>query len=476
MQRVIRIALLATVVLFALEMVAQQGRAGDTQPLSPPQQTSVATPQAGHVWVPPSSIARPEDAGVRAHTNIVLFSLDGNKPAGLRSPQDYATEGSDSTTMMPETPASLGCLYVNSPSYSGCKPTRSMGTGGPSSSGYGAIVIVDAYDNPDAATDLTTFDNYWGLAAPLHFNVVKATNSGIGCNNPPPNADWSVESSLDIEWAHVFSPNASIVLVEASDNSDTCLFYAEQVAFNYIVAHQPGGQVSNSWGGSETSGQFTYDPLFAGYNYSYTKPITAFASTGDNGCGVSFPSTDPWVVAAGGTSVLRDSATGAFSSEACWGGSGGGTSAIETYATTFNGGHMGPWANYQYPIFGQANRAVPDISFDADPSSGAWVYSQYGLGGWSVVGGTSLSSPALAGIVNRAKNRLGSVYLYPIKGGNGFFTNEEDNFIYAQMPTHTAYTHNFYDVTTGSNGCTMGAVPAWDYCTGVGSPRGTLGR
>ena len=475
MRGVLRVAVIATVVLCALGMLAQENPAG-TQTINIPEQTSLATPQAGHVWVPSSSLARPQDAGLRAHTNVVLFSLDGNKPAGLPSPKDYATAGADSTTMMAETPASLGCLYVNSPSYSGCKPNTASGTGGPSSSGYGAIVIVDAYDNPNAAADLQTFDTYWGLAAPLHFNKVLATNTSIGCGTPPANANWSVESSLDIEWAHVFSPNASIVLVEASDNSDTCLFYAEQVAFNYIVAHHPGGQVTNSWGGSELSDQSTYDPLFAGYHYSFTKQITAFASTGDDGCGVSFPSTDPWVVAVGGTSVLRDSATGGFSSEACWGGSGGGTSAVETYATTFSGGHMGPWANYQYPIFGQASRAVPDISFDADPSSGVWVYSGYGAGGWLVVGGTSLSSPAMAGIVNRAKNQLGGVYLYPIANNNGYFTTEENNLIYAQMPTHTTYGKNFYDVKTGSNGCSAGAVVAWDYCTGVGSPRGSLGR
>jgi len=243
------------------------------------------------------------------------------------------------------------------------------------------------------------------------------------------------------------------------------------------VAHHPGGQVTNSWGGGEFSGQFSYDALFAGFHYSTSKQITAFASTGDDSCGVSYPSSNPWVVAAGGTSILRDSSTGAFSSEACWGGSGGGTSSVETYATSWNGGaQMGPWANYQYQIFGMANRSVPDISFDADPSSGAWVYSNYGAGGWLVVGGTSLSSPALAGIVNRAKNELGNVYLYPINNNDGYFTTQENNYLYSQLPTHTTYTKNFYDVKTGSNGCGTGAVVSWDYCTGIGSPRGTLGR
>ena len=476
MRGVIRFALLMTVVLCALGMLAQENLAGSTQTMAVPEATSVATPQAAHVWVPASSVVRAADAGLRAHTNIVLFSLDGNKPAGLPYPKAFTTPTGDAM-MEAETPASLGCLYVGSPSYSGCAPDPDPLTGGPSANGYGAIAIVDAFDNPNAATDLTQFDNYWGLQAPANFHKILATNASIGCGTPAANANWSLESSLDIEWAHVFAPKAQIVLVEASDNSYTCLMYAEQVAFTYVAAHYSGGHVSNSWGGSEFSGQFSYDPMFAGYTYSYTKQITGFASTGDNGCGVSYPSTNPWVVAVGGTSVVRDSATSAFSAEACWGGAGGGTSSVETYATTWNNGaQMGPWANYQYPIFGKAARAVPDISFDADPSSGVWVLSQYGAGGWVVVGGTSLSSPAVAGIINRTRNMLGGVFLYPIANNNGYFTTEENNFIYSQMAAHNTYVRNFYDVTTGSNGCTMGAVAYWDYCTGVGSPRGMLGK
>jgi hypothetical protein len=38
----------------------------------------------------------------------------------------------------------------------------------------------------------------------------------------------------------------------------------------------------------------------------------------------------------------------------------------------------------------------------------------------------------------------------------------------------TAYKKNFYDVKAGSNGCAVGVQ--WDYCTGVGSPRGLLGK
>ncbi|MGC2108720.1 MAG: hypothetical protein WA655_04340 [Candidatus Korobacteraceae bacterium] len=477
MRRAISIATLATVILFALGMLAQGAR-DTSQDTSLPEQTGLRTPQAGHVYIPESSIQRPEDLGLRAHTNIVLFSLDGVRPLVLRQPSDAQSVINDSSVSVPETPASLGCVYLKNPNYSGCVPNSASGTGGPSPAGYGAIALVDAYDNPDAATDLQTFDSYWGLPAPPHFIKVLATNASLGCGTPVANAGWSLESSLDIEYAHVFATSAAIILVEASNNSDTCLFYAEQVAFNYLILHYTyAGQVSNSYGGGEFSGQTAYDPYFASWNYTYNKQVTAFASTGDDGCGVEYPSSNPWVIAAGGTTVLRNSSDHSFSSEACWGGSGGGTSTVETYATSWTGGsNTGPWANYQYPVFGEANRSVPDISFDADPHSGAYVYSQYGGGGWVVVGGTSLASPSLAGIVNRSNNKLGSFFDTPVTGNHDFFANQEDNLIYAQMPAHSDYTRNWYDVKTGSNGCSNSATTAYDFCTGVGSPRGTIGK
>jgi subtilase family serine protease len=229
------------------------------------------------------------------------------------------------------------------------------------------------------------------------------------------------------------------VLVEACSNSDTDLYYAEQTAFNYIVKNYPstGGQVTNSWGGDEYSTEIAADPYFADWHYSFTTHITAFASSGD--CGYldtvnngpcyspnhnNYPSVSPWLVSAGGTSILRNASNDYFVSEACWSGSGGGPSAYESWANTWTGGNMGPWASYQYPIFGDGQggsftgyRHTPDLAFDADPASGVYIYSRYGAGGWTVLGGTSVASPSLAGIVNRAGNRLGTVNIQQVVGG-----------------------------------------------------------
>jgi kumamolisin len=466
-----KVAVVATALLFALALAAQESAPGHGRGTSEVQQSVARTPQAGHLFTPPSSIERPEDAGVRFHTNYVLHSFDGMKPTVVKSPVPLTVHSAinpDITSIEEaETPDSMGCLYVHSPNNSGCVPTY---IGGPSSAGWGAIALVDAYDNPDAASDLATFDAHWGLAA-ANFTKVYANGNG-SCITPPPDKGWAGEESLDIEWAHVFAPKAAIILVEACSSSSADLFYAEQVAFNYVASHG-GGQISNSWGGGEFSGENSYDELFSGWYYNYAVRVVFFASAGDSGCGAAYPSVNPWLVSAGGTSVLRNSSTKKFYSESCWGGSGGGVSKYETYSTSFTNSNTGPWADYQYPIFGQANRATPDMSFNADPASGVWVYSQYGFGGWSAVGGTSVSSPSLAGIVNRAGNKLGSWTNFPVVG-DGWYNNQENVLIYSQLGGGVAYKGNFYDIKTGSNGCSV--TPSWDYCTGVGSPRGLVGK
>jgi kumamolisin len=435
-------------------------------------QMSMPSIQAGHVFMPDSS--KPAPAGF-AHTHYVLRSTDGNKPKGSLSPSPDLLAGPDTSTVQEaETPCSLGHLYLNDPSTACAEGFGT--TGGPSAAGNGAIALVDAYDNPNAASDLATFDSHFGLKA-ANFTKVYANGNG-SCTTPPVNSGWALEESLDIEWAHVFAPNAAIVLVEACSNSFTDLLYAEQVAFQYIIAnHSSGGQVSNSWGGGEFSTELSDDSIFQDNSYNasggYATHVLAFASTGDDGYGVEFPSSSPWVVAAGGSSILRYASTNGFYGENCWSGAGGGVSAYETYATTYTGGNSGPWADFQYPIFGEANRAVPDLAFDADPASGVYVYSQT-YGGWYVVGGTSVASPSLAGIVNRSANRLSSIELNGATGNNGFYANAENNLLYSQLGTYTAYSANFYDPKGGSNG--VHATAGWDYCTGVGTPRKLLGK
>ena len=155
----------------------------------------VRTPNGLGIY-PPSSIERPEDVGVRMHTNYIIYA-----PGGQFVPA--ANPGG-------ETPASLGCVYglVSNP-LAGCPiaTSTSLPTGG-----SGVIVIVDAYDYPSAAADLSTFSSEFGLPQ-ANFTVQYGSGRkpSNGCNS-----GWQGEESLDIEWAHAMAPNAAIVLMEAS--------------------------------------------------------------------------------------------------------------------------------------------------------------------------------------------------------------------------------------------------------------------
>src|SRR4029077_10009403 len=246
------------------------------------------------------------------------------------------------------------------------------------------------------------------------------------------------------EWAHVMAPKATIILVEACSNSYTDLLYAEAVAGNLVQNSYGGGDVNNSWGSGEFSGETSFDVYFC---YYYPFNTAYFASAGDSGCGAAYPSSSPWLVSAGGTTVYRNSLNLAFKSEACWAGSGGGSSSYETWSDTFTTANTGPWADYQYPIFRKSSRQTPDLSFNADPNSGVVVYDcAYASGScfYYQVGGTSVSSPSLAGIVNNANNRLGTVRVYPVPG-TGYYTAEENNLLYSQLGGVAARSKNFYD-------------------------------
>jgi kumamolisin len=461
------LSLIATLGVFAMAgSFPASALAQDFSPTTAPADSAadlelsggVNFPVPANVFVPDTSVEKAGDVGRFSHTNYVISTRSGNDTSPAVLPNG-------------ETPASLECVYGIKGAYSsGCVKTQ---YGAETTSGWGTIGIVDAYDNPDAAADYVAFSKEFGLPTTGFTKIF-----GGNCT-PAPNAGWSVEESLDIEWAHAMAPKAKILLVEACSNSDTDLFNAEKVAFTNVA--KTGGDISNSWGSSEYSGETAFDEDLYFNQSPAVSNIVNFASAGDSGCGAAYPSSSPWVVSAGGTTVnrLSNGHLNTTTPEGCWSGtagvygSGGGTSAYETWSNTFTGSNTGGWAPYQYPIFGQASRATPDFAFDADPNSGVDIYNLYSWGGWGVVGGTSVASPSLAGLVNSAGNKLGSYFFPGVHSTYGWFTNEENNLLYAQLPLAN-YSANFYDITTGSNGCFVGK--SWDYCTGVGSPRGYVGK
>ena len=388
--------------------------------------TAQIRPVAGKVLVPDSSIEKPGDVGRVAHTNVQVFL-----PAEplLRE----QTVGPPYMGYAYETPASLACVYGLVSAIAGCNPNTAIAlpTGGSK-----MIAIVDAYDAPNAASDLAKFSAQFGLP-PANFQVIFASGS-----RPQYNSGWEFEESLDVQWAHAMAPGAKIILVEAASSSFTDLMTAEDVASKMVNA-AGSGEVSNSWGGGEFSGETTYDSHFVKTN------VVFLASAGDNP-GTSWPSTSPNIVAAGGTTVRRSPSTGNYLSEVPWDAAGGGSSLVELRPSYQNG---------ISPTVGKY-RGVPDLSFDSNPVTGVWVYDTNAYG-WNIVGGTSVASPALAGIINLS----GSFYTS---------TNAELAAIYSKL----GVAADFDDITSGYCGPYAGytAGTGWDFCTGVGVNKGITGK
>jgi kumamolisin len=201
----------------------------------------------------------------------------------------------------------------------------------------------------------------------------------VKVGNPPPDAGWALEESLDIEYAFGMAPNAHIYFVEANSNSFNDLLAAEDQATSLLQA-AGGGEASNSWQGGEFSSETSLDSHFQGSGVVY------FASSGDSGGQVGYPSTSPYVVSAGGTTILRNS-QGFFTNEAAWSSAGGGPSQFEPRPS---------YQNIIKKIVG-THRGTPDFSSEA--SNVSYVANKEERQGGS---GSSGRLPARASIHSEA--------------------------------------------------------------------------
>jgi subtilase family serine protease len=348
--------------------------------------------------------------------------LQASPAAAPTDPTATPLAHSSGTVSGPYTPAQIKTAY-------GFNLLTQTGSGE-------TVAIVDAYDDPNIASDLATFDSQWGLAAA---NFTKVNQTG-GSALPAPNASWSVEISLDVEWAHAIAPGANILLVEANSNSVTDLMTAVQ----YAAGH--ANVVSMSWGSGEFSGQTSYDSIFAQY-----PSVTFVASSGDSGAasGPEWPAISPYVVAVGGTSLTLNS-TGTYKSESGWSGSGGGISKYESQPT------------YQQGVVTQSttSRTNPDVAYDANPNTGFYVADSYYQPGytWYEVGGTSAGAPQWSALIALADQS---------RGASNPLGEQADAALYALYHT-SAYKTDFHDITSGNNHYAAGT--GYDLVTGLGSP------
>lgn len=264
---------------------------------------------------------------------------------------------------------------------------------------------------------------------------------------PPDNPATDDEHVLDIEWAHAMAPQAKIIMVEANSTSIEDLLNAVDVASQH-VQNAGGGMVSFSHSVAEYLNETADDIHFQAPGVIY------FVSSGDDSAPAHYPSSSPFVIATGGTSIVRD-ANGNFIGETAW----------STDPITQAGGSGGPSLYEARPAFQNSvmrivgnKRGTPDISFDADPKTGVCVYSS-SHGGWFQDGGTSVAAPALAGIINAGNHRANS-------------SQEELTYIYDNaIKNYHSYWH---DILKGNNG--FPALAGYDFTTGLGSPLGYKGK
>lgn len=401
-------------------------------------------------WWPASARDRAQGQPARLHAPEALESRQalsvstGAFPGAAFEPAWLGA--ATSTALRGET------LPMASPGPTGFTPAQirraygldQLSFGGTPADGRGTtIAIVTAYDSPNVAADLATFNATFGLPAPPSFRKVNQTG---GTALPAYNPSWSTETCLDVQWAHAIAPGASILLVEAKSNAT-----ADMLAAVRYARSAPGVvAVSMSWGQAEYAGETADDVTFttpAGH-----PPVSFFAASGDWGAPGIYPAMSPNVVAIGGTSLKLG--TGGVAVESAWARSGGGVSAYE------------PRPLYQAGVVTQTTnkRATPDVALVSDPATGLAVCDSKAHGAktpWVAYGGTSIATPQWAGIAaivaqGRALRGAG-----PLDGRKELLPA-----LYSLPST------DFRDIVSGASNGTprLTAGPGYDLVTGRGTP------
>jgi subtilase family serine protease len=364
------------------------------------------------------------------------------------------------------------------------------------------IVIVDSFGSPTITSDLATFDQAFGIAAPPSFQVIHPVGA-IPRYNPDNSSmvSWAGETTLDVEYAHAIAPGASIVLVETpvAETQGVTGFPQIVKAEEYVINHHLGDVISQSFSATEQTfgSRAAVDSLRGAYLDAYQHHITVLSAAGDSGAAnvgldnktyytfptTTWPPSDPLVTGVGGTQLHLDANGNRTSPDSVWN---------DTYSeatSQFIFGNNGPdplaggggksvlfsrpsYQNGVRNVVG-GSRGVPDISMSAACNGAVDVYQSFGglPAGWSPTCGTSEATPLFAGIValadQMAHHPLGLI----------------NPALYAMSARHLP---GLVDVTSGDNtvsftqdgrswtvqGYTAG--PGYDLASGLGTVNGAL--
>jgi MYXO-CTERM domain-containing protein len=306
----------------------------------------------------------------------------------------------------------------------------------PTTGGAGkTVAVIEAFHYLNAEADLQTYRTKYGLptctSANGCFRQVASDGTTNFAQQDPGGCDngWPGEAALDVQMVSATCPDCKILIVESPTDQTSFAAAVNTAVTLGAVA------ISNSYGSTENRKVLQEESTYTRVGVLIT------ASAGDAGYGVSYPATSAGVVAVGGTSLTSSTSTRGWA-ESAWSDGGSGCSseiAKPSWQTDAS----------------CAKRMDADVAAIGDPNTGVAVYcSDASGGGWFIVGGTSASSPIIAGA-----------------------------FTLLGVSTSPSYawenSQKFFDVTTGKNGtcspayfCTAGV--GYDGPTGWGSPNGAL--
>ncbi len=380
------------------------------------------------------SICLPEE--LTGHVEAVL-GLD-NRPQAQPQLREWHGVAQPHASNVSYTPVQVAQLYGF--------PTGAKATG----QTIGIIELGGGF----RPADITAYFKSLGMAAPTVTAVLvdKAKNKPGNANS----ADGEV--MLDIEVCAAVAPGAKIAVYFAP-NTDQGFVDAISTAV-HDTTNKPS-VISISWGGPESSWTLqSMNALDAACQTAAALGVTITVASGDNGSTdgvtdganhVDFPASSPHVLGCGGTKLVGSGTT--IQSEVVWnelasneGAGGGRVSTILPGPTWQNN------AGLPKPTTSTGGRGGPDVSGDADPSTGYTIRVD---GQTQVIGGTSAVAPLWAGLIAlaNATNKVSAGFINPA--------------LYA-----TGAKKAFRDITQGNNPA-FSAGPGWDACTGLGSPIGT---
>jgi subtilase family serine protease len=288
------------------------------------------------------------------------------------------------------------------------------------------VALIEIGQPVEMFQTLTDYAAHNGLPAPTSSQFrQEVIGQGGACGN-----EFDVEEQLDSEATYAMAPGADQLMVEG----DSCnqglegiqpLFDADNAVLTGNGSSSSASIVSNSWEfGGENYPSIYISTANAIDLRASAEGVGMYFSSGD-GPGVEMPASDPYSTAVGGTTLGLDASDnrlfetgwsdnywvkfgkGGFQNQGIEGGAGGGTSLLWPEPAYQQG--VVP-SSMSTTIAGAVDRAVPDISADADPFSGMLIgtieLNKKGVPGKYTqfdIGGTSEASPLVAGLVADAQ-------------------------------------------------------------------------